>query len=266
MQEKKQYPSVSVVIPTRNEAKNLYHILPKLPPIVTEVVLVDGHSTDDTIAVAKELYPTIRVLEQTGKGKGDAMRMGFAACTSDIIVMLDADGSADPNEIYRFADALLEGHDFAKGSRFVKGAGSDDLTWLRTLGNYGLCMVVNILFGQAYSDLCYGYNVFWRQCLDYVTLDCTGFEIESQLCLRMLKAKMNIVEVASMEHSRIHGQSNLRTFRDGWRVLKTIFSERYISGVTPKTSNVPFKATPDLASSAKEAVLPSGKNTTENLV
>jgi glycosyltransferase involved in cell wall biosynthesis len=240
MQEATHYPSISIVIPTRNEAKNLYHTLPKIPSIVTEVILVDGHSADDTIEVAKSIYPSIRILEQTGTGKGDAMRLGFANCTGDIIIMLDADGSAHPAEIYRFVEALMAGYDFAKGSRFVKGGGSDDLTWLRRLGNYGLCTFVNILFGQKYSDLCYGYNAFWRRSLDYAHLDCTGFEIETQICLRMYKSKMKIVEVPSMEHARIHGQSNLRTFRDGWRVLKTIIRERSLSGVTPKPQNVSF--------------------------
>jgi glycosyltransferase involved in cell wall biosynthesis len=250
MQEKKQNPSVSVVIPTRNEAQNLYHTLPKIPSIVTEVVLVDGHSTDDTIAVAKELYPSIRILEQAGKGKGDAMRMGFAACTGDIIIMLDADGSAHPGEIYRFVEALTAGYDFAKGSRFIRGGGSDDLTLLRTLGNYGLCTCVNILFGQQYSDLCYGYNAFWRQCLDYVQFDCTGFEIETQICLRMYKSKMKIAEVPSMEHARIHGQSNLRTFRDGWRVLMTILRERRVSGVTYKPEALIFTSSDERVASS----------------
>src|SRR5437899_9420742 len=89
-------PAISVVIPARNEAQNLRHVLPYIPSIVSEVILVDGHSTDDTIAVAQQLLPSIRIIKQPGKGKGDALRAGFAACTGDIIVMLDADGSADP--------------------------------------------------------------------------------------------------------------------------------------------------------------------------
>src|SRR2546423_5518844 len=91
--EKQQYPRITVVIPARNEAQNLRHVLPYIPSIVSEVILVDGHSTDDTIAVAQELMPTIHVIKQVRKGKGDALRIGFAACTGDIIVMLDADGS-----------------------------------------------------------------------------------------------------------------------------------------------------------------------------
>jgi hypothetical protein len=139
--------------------------------------------------------------------------------------MLDCDGSADPAEIPRFVKALLEGNDFAKGSRFLKGGGSTDITFIRRLGNYALCGLVNLLFNQRFSDLCYGYNAFRRDCLERIVLDCTGFEIEAQLCLRVQKAGLKIVEVASIERQRIHGQSNLRTFQDGWRVLKVILHE-----------------------------------------
>jgi glycosyltransferase involved in cell wall biosynthesis len=160
--EKQRYPRITVVIPACNEAQNLYHVLPYIPPMVSEVILVDGHSTDDTIAVAQQLMPTIHVIKQVGKGKGkgDALRIGFATCTGDIIVMLDADGSADPNEIPRFIEALVGGHDFAKGSRFIQGGGSHDITLLRRLGNYGFSKLVNLLFLTRFSDLCYGYNAF----------------------------------------------------------------------------------------------------------
>src|SRR5436190_14912884 len=131
MQLSQQKLPVSIVIPARNEAKNLYHILPDIPASISEIILVDGHSTDDTIAVAQELCPDIRVVRQVGIGKGDAMRLGFAACTQDIIIMLDSDGSADPAEIPRFVEALAQGNDFAKGSRFLRGGGSDDITLLR---------------------------------------------------------------------------------------------------------------------------------------
>jgi peptidoglycan/xylan/chitin deacetylase (PgdA/CDA1 family) len=221
-----EYPSISVVIPTRNEAQNLYYILPRIPPIVSEVILVDGHSTDSTIAVAQKLLPAIHIIRQIGKGKGDAVRVGLAACKGEVIVMLDGDGSTDPEEIRRFVEALMAGNDFAKGSRFIPGGGSSDITPLRRLGNYGLCKLVNVLFSIRFSDLCYGYNAFWKHCLDHMEVDCSGFEIETQISLRMHKAELKIVEVPSLEHPRIYGQSNLRTFRDGWRVLKTIVKER----------------------------------------
>ncbi len=224
-----QYPRISVVIPARNEAQNLRHVLPYIPSIVSEIILVDGHSSDDTVAVAQQLLPTIRIIEQIGKGKGDALRAGFAACTGDIIVMLDADGSADPNEIPCFVQALIVGKDFAKGSRFIRGGGSHDITFLRRLGNLCLSTLVNVLFLARFSDLCYGYNAFWKHCLDYVNVDCDGFEVETLINLRIHKANLKIVEVASFEYSRIHGVSNLHAFRDGWRVLKTILKERSTS-------------------------------------
>jgi glycosyltransferase involved in cell wall biosynthesis len=210
-----------------NEAENLYYVLPYLPPIVSEVILVDGHSNDNTTEVARELCPHIRVVVQTGKGKGNALREGFAACTGDIIVMIDGDGSTDPAEITRFVDALLQGYDFAKGSRFVKGGGSEDITLLRGLGNAGLSMLVNLLFHTKYSDLCYGYNAFWRYCLDRMVVDGDGFEIETVMNLRAYKAGLKIVEVPSYERLRIFGVSNLHVFRDGWRVLRTILKERF---------------------------------------
>jgi glycosyltransferase involved in cell wall biosynthesis len=221
-----QRPFISVIIPTRNEAQNLRHVLPHIPSIVDEVILVDGHSTDNTIAVARQLRPSIRIIKQPGRGKGDAIRAGFAASTGDIIVMLDADGSADPKEIPHFVKALMSGHDFAKGSRFAKGGGSHDITFMRYAGNYGLSKLVNLLFRTHFSDLCYGYNAFWKHCLDYVKIDSDGFEIETLINIRMHKAQLKIIEVPSFEYRRIHGVSKLNTFKDGWRVLMTILRER----------------------------------------
>lgn len=218
-------PRVSVVMPAINEAQNLPYILPHLPPIVSEVILVDGNSTDGTPEVARSLCPSISIIKQTRKGKGEALKQGFAACHGDIIIMLDADGSAAPKEIPLFVEALLQGNDFAKGSRFVMGGGSRDITSLRYLGNYCLSQFVNVLFGSHFSDLCYGYNAFWKYCLDYIDIDCSGFEVETLINLRVYKANLRIVEVPSYEYSRAHGTSNLHTFRDGWRVFTTILRE-----------------------------------------
>src|SRR5437879_5274135 len=151
---------ISVIIPARNEALNLPHVLPHIPAFVSEVILVDGHSTDNTVEEARCLLPNVRIVEQTGRGKGDAIRAGLAATTGDIIILMDADGSADPLEITRFVKVLLAGNDFAKGSRFIKGGGSHDITLFRRLGNFGLISLVNILFGTRFTDLCYGYNAF----------------------------------------------------------------------------------------------------------
>jgi glycosyltransferase involved in cell wall biosynthesis len=219
--------AISVVIPTLNEAANLPHVFARLPENLFEVILVDGHSSDDTVAVARMLRPDIRVVLQTGRGKGNALAAGFEAADGEIIVMIDADGSTDPAEIPRYVDALLDGADFAKGSRFMDGGGSADITPLRRLGNRGLNAVVNGLYGTRYTDLCYGYNAFWRHCLPYMSVDCDGFEVETLINIRIAKAGLSVTEVPSFESERIAGESKLNAFRDGRRVLRTIVRERF---------------------------------------
>lgn len=218
-------PRVSVVIPALNEAQNLPHVLPRIPGWVYEVLLVDGSSTDGTCEVAQRLYPSIRLVKQEGRGKGAALRSGFAAAQGDIIVMLDADGSTDPAEIPAFVDAVRDGADLAKGSRFLAGGGTDDMSLLRRLGNGAFVALVRLLFGGRFSDLCYGYNAIRATVLPHLALDGDGFEIETLLNVRALRAGLRIVEVPSFEARRVHGEGRLRTFPDGWRVLRTIGRE-----------------------------------------
>jgi glycosyltransferase involved in cell wall biosynthesis len=222
----KNRPTVTVIIPTMNEAANLPHVMPRLPDIITEVIVVDAHSHDDTIEVARSIRPDARILMQTGRGKGTALRQGFAAATGEIIVSIDADGSTMPEEIPTFVDALMAGADYVKGSRYIHGGGSADLTLLRKMGNRGLTMMVRLVHGAHFSDLCYGFNAFWRDVLPVLDLHSTGFEIETEMNLRAHLAGLRVVEVPSIEAARIHGESNLRTFPDGWRVFKQILAER----------------------------------------
>ena len=222
----KRAASITVVIPTLNEAANLPHVLPLIPDFVDEVVLVDGHSADATVATARAIRPDIRVVLQDRHGKGNALACGFAAASGDIIVMLDADGSTDPNEIHQFVAALLDGSDFAKGSRYADGGSSTDLTRLRSVGNKALALAVNVLFRTSYTDLCYGYNAFWRHCLPYMNVTCDGFEVETLINVRIARAGLTVTEVGSVEHPRLHGESKLNTWRDGLRVLSTIVRER----------------------------------------
>lgn len=231
-----QYPRISVVIPALNEADNLPHVLPPAAKVADEVILVDGHSTDDTITVARELVPDIKIVQQVGKGKGNALRCGIAECTGDIVILMDADGSTDPAEIPDFVAALQAGADVAKGTRFTLPGGSDDITPLRRAGNFVLNGMVNYLFQTRFTDLCYGYIAFWRECFDFFDIDCEGFEVETQINLRARKANLKIEEVPSYERLRLHGSSHLHTFRDGWRVLQMIgyeFVRRYATIKTP---------------------------------
>jgi glycosyltransferase involved in cell wall biosynthesis len=215
-------PTVTVVIPTLNEARNLPYAMWRLPECVTEVIVVDGRSSDDTVLAAALMRPDVRVVLESEKGKGAALRRGFAEATGDIIVMLDADGSADGGEIQRFVDVLLAGADFAKGSRFLPGGGSADLTRIRRMGNQALTAMVNFVCQTRFSDLCYGYNAFWRDCLQFVEVDVTGFEVETRMMMTIATAGFAMVEVPSWEYNRVHGASNLHAVQDGIRVLRSI--------------------------------------------
>jgi glycosyltransferase involved in cell wall biosynthesis len=219
------FPRISVVIPTLNEAENLPHVLPRIPSWIHEVLLVDGHSVDNTVEVACQLRPDIRIIQQTKRGKGDALRCGFEAATGDIVVMLDADGSTDPAEIPVFIEALLGGADFVKGSRFMQGGGTADMPFHRRMGNLAFVLMVRLFFGGRYSDLCYGYNAFWVRVLPSINLDSDGFEIETKMNVQVLREGFHVVEVPSFEAPRINGEGRLRTLPDGWRVLTTIFHE-----------------------------------------
>ena len=245
------WPKVTVVIPALNEARNLPHVFAKLPEGLHEVIVVDGNSVDNTVATARRLRPGVRIVTQNRCGKGNALACGFAAATGDIIATVDADGSADPAEIPQFVSALLVGADFAKGTRFAVGGGSCDTTRLRRLGNRILSGLVNVLCRTKYSDLCYGYNAFWRRHVPVFGLNTEsdvpagsgtrlwgdGFEVETLINVRIAQAGLKVTEVASYEHSRIHGVSNLNAARDGWRVLRTILAARYYSGRRSKAQS-----------------------------
>jgi glycosyltransferase involved in cell wall biosynthesis len=228
---------VSIVVPTLNEERNLPAVFAALPA-EAEVIVVDGGSVDRTVDVARELRPDAKIIQQTRKGKGNALACGFAAATGDVIVMIDADGSTDPNEIPRFVEAISDGADFAKGSRFGAGGHSDDITPMRRLGNLGLNGLVNALMGTRFTDMCYGYNAFRRDVLidlDLPRLDLPapasgklwgdGFEIETLINMRVAAAGHKISEVPSVEAPRQFGESNLNAVSDGLRVLRTIMTE-----------------------------------------
>jgi glycosyltransferase involved in cell wall biosynthesis len=212
---------VSLVIPVRNEARNIAWVLEQIADDVDEIILVDGNSTDATLITARSYRPDITVVAQQGVGKGSALRSGFRAATGDVIVMMDADGSMAPQEIRHFLHFLANGFDFVKGSRFVGGGGSLDITLFRRLGNRFLLGVFNSLYGTELTDLCYGFCAFHRRYLEHLDLTATGFEIEAEMTVRAVQTGLRIAEVPSLEMPRRAGKSNLNSIRDGWRVLRT---------------------------------------------
>ena len=219
-----------------------------IPASVTEVLLVDGDSSDGSVAIAQHLRPGVIVLNQQTPGKGAAMVEGMFAATGEIVVLCDTDDSMNPVEVERFVAALLAGADVVHGSRTIEDGGSDDLTRTRSLGNQALTSLTNVLFGASLTDLCYGYVAMWRDVVDLLRLDHIvqvphhptsddegglhrprgyghGFEIEALLLCRSAKLGLTISEVSSHESARRHGNSNLKVFGDGFRVLDAIFRE-----------------------------------------
>jgi len=230
--------SVSVVIPTLNEAENLPYVLPRIPEWIDEVLVVDGYSTDGTVEVACRVRPDVRIVMQEGRGKGAALRTGFAEAKGDIIVMLDADGSTDPGEIPAFVGALLAGADYAKGSRFLQGAGTEDMPLLRRLGNRGLVTLVNVLFGTHYTDITYGYNATWRHHTSRLAFEISGWACEIINNVRAARNNLRVVEIASFEYNRIAGEAKLKTFSAGWQILKAILRERITRSARSRLSSL----------------------------
>lgn len=227
MNEEPNKPKVTVVICAVNEELNLPSVLPGIPQWVDETILVDGHSTDNTMEVAKRLRPDIRLLFQPGKGKGDALKYGFDQSIGDIIVTLDADGATDPEEMNKFIQPLLNGYDFAKGSRFLRSF-PHNKPWYRILGNWIITITFDVLFFRKYTDLCSGYNAFWKKTLEQVNLwSADGFENEPLFNCRLAKTNIKIIEVGHSDEGRLAGEVKEQSWRQGFKAVKTIIRERF---------------------------------------
>ncbi len=214
--------SVSLVIPTKNESRNIAWVLERVPRLVGEILIVDGQSVDGTVEVALSARPDVVVVHEERPGKGAALLSGFRVARGDILVAIDGDGSMDPAEIVRHVALIESGFDFIKGSRFMAGGDSTDITRLRRFGNWALKSLTNSKYRSSFSDLCYGFVSFRRVHLPKLLTDADGFEIEAQLIVNAQTSGLKISEVPSHEAPRRHGNSNLRVFRDGFRVLRTL--------------------------------------------
>ena len=231
---------VSLLIPALNEAKNIAILLKSLAanvPNMAQITVVDGGSTDATADVAAALGATI--IPQKGSGKGNALRQAFQSDhAGDIIVIMDADGSNRPEEIPQLTEAIVNGADIAKGSRFMKGAGSTDLSFIRKIGNKLFVSLVNNAWSGEYTDLCYGFMAFRRDALQKLVplLESKYFQIETEMCIKARKLGLKVVEIPSVELKRRHGASKLNGFRDSLRIAKTVLRELF-SGL-PRSDNL----------------------------
>jgi len=222
-----QRPSVSVLICALNEEESLPQVLSRMPDDwVDEVLLVDGHSSDKTVEIARQMRPSVRVVYQPGEGKGDALRHGIQQARGDIIVTLDADGSTDPADVPRFVEPLLQGYDFVKGSRFRLGLPRNKPRH-RVLGNWIIVTVFNLLFFRAYTDLCSGYTAFWRQSMERVSLDGGEHEDEPLINVRVRKCGLKVKEVGHLDRGRECGESKAPSWRQGFGAIRIIVRERF---------------------------------------
>ncbi len=219
---------VGIVIPALNEEKNIEDVLCRLNDFgYDNVLVIDGQSKDNTVKVATE--HGAKVVLQSGQGKGSAIRQVLSNRYFDVdaIVLMDADGSMDPAEIPMFMEALNSGADIVKGSRFLKDGRTYDMDATRRFGNSLLMLILNFLWSAKYTDLCYGYAVFNKKAVEKLApvLESDGFEIETEIFIKALDLGLVVKEVPSVEYERKHGTSNLHAFKDGCRILKTIFRE-----------------------------------------
>ena len=218
--------TVSVIIPTINEAGNIPFVLNTIPDWVEEVILVDGRSTDDTERIARLLRPGVKVVHELTPGKGAALKAGIGAASGDYLIALDADGSMDGNRLAAFREALDKGAQYVKGSRFAEGGGSADITRLRRLGDKGICLMMRVLFGARFTDATYGYFGVRADSYDKMRIDTDGFETEILFNVRAHRAGLAIAEVPCFEGQRIYGDSNLSALRDGMRIALYLIREK----------------------------------------
>ena len=221
---------VSLIIPTLNEAQNLPRVLSELPTNLHEILVVDGHSTDDTREIVEGFNGPTRFVTQPGVGKGDALRHGFEQATGDVIITFDADGSADPSEIPKFVRAIANGADAALGSRYLFGGSSDDMTAVREFGNIALRTITNLVHGVRFTDVTYGYNAFSSLATNQLVQLGGEFEIETVNRLMVLRAGLPWIEIPCVERRRFFGKSNLRPVQAGLRITRAIIALRLMPG------------------------------------
>jgi glycosyltransferase involved in cell wall biosynthesis len=217
----------TVIIPTKNEEANIKIIINELQDLgYSNILVIDGHSDDATVDEAKKLG--VNIVNQDGKGKGAALRQAINyPGLGDWVIMMDADGSMDPKEIPILLEPLKNGVDVTKGSRFMNGGHTDDMTFVRRFGNRMFVFLVNSLIKTKYTNLCYGYAAFTKCAIKKLNpyLKSDSFEIETEIFIKAKILGLEVKEVPSVEAPRLNGKTNLSARRDGYRILKTIFRE-----------------------------------------
>jgi len=231
--ENRPVPTVSVICPCRNEAGNIQQIVERLPNIGshTELIFVEGHSKDNTLDECRRVAAStpqkdIKVLVQEGRGKGDAVRLGFAKATGDILMILDADISVAPEDLVDFYDALVSGKgDFINGCRLVYSMDSRAMRFLNLWGNKFFALLLSKLMGQPVKDSLCGTKVLWRKAYLDIAAGRTYFGAldpfgDFDLLFGAAKLNMKIIDIPVRYRERTYGSTNINRFADGSLLMR----------------------------------------------
>jgi glycosyltransferase involved in cell wall biosynthesis len=217
-----------VIIPTKNEEQTIGKILDEVKIFTNNILVVDGHSTDKTVSVVEK--KKVECVLDNQKGKGDALRIGVAHSTGDIIVFVDGDGSHNISDIPHLIKPIVEGKaDLVVGSRIL--GGSDELhgtfnKFIRNTGTNFLAVLVNKKWKTELSDIENGFRAIRRRTFDRIDLSSRGFTVEQEMVIKCLKKGFKVHEIASHEFARKSGQSKLKT-RQGFKFLLHFFREYF---------------------------------------
>jgi len=212
---------VSIIIPALNESESIRKVLEEIPKgIADEIIVSDGHSTDGTQSIAREMG--CRVIEQKGKGFGAGVDSGIKEAKGDVVVVVNADGSQNPRDIPRLLEKIKEGYDLVLASRYLPGSGSDDDTILHYFGNKIFTLLCNKCYGVGVSDSLYFFLSAKKKVFDTLKLRShnSGYCIE--LLIKAHRAGFRITEIPSFERKRMGGKAKVNAFRNGFQILLTL--------------------------------------------
>ena len=233
--EMRTKPYVSVIVPARNEAGNIPAIMQRIPELGagTEVIFVEGHSTDNTFEIIQKTiaaHPERRSmsLQQTGIGKGDAVRLGFSKAHGDILMILDADMTVPPEDLPRFYNAIISGiGEFANGVRLVYPMERDAMRFVNLVGNKFFSLAFSWLLGQPVKDTLCGTKALWRHDYERIAANRTYFGDfdpfgDFDLLFGAAKLNLKIRDIPIRYRDRKYGSTNIRRWKHGWLLVRMV--------------------------------------------
>ncbi len=227
---------VSIIVPARNEAGNIEEVINRIPSFgkETEIIFVEGHSSDGTYEIMKNMtvkYPgrNIKVCQQKGQGKGDAVRIGLEMASGEILIILDADMTVPPESLPRFYEVIISGKgEFINGVRLVYPMENQAMRLLNIVGNKFFSLAFTWLLGQSIKDTLCGTKVLFKHHYELISKNRKYFGDfdpfgDFDLLFGAAKLNLKIAELPLRYRSRTYGETNIARWRHGWLLLKMVF-------------------------------------------